>query len=301
MRRLTIKREKSFVGCLGKTQIYISDPTSDELQMPLHTIDAETGEEKDEKINCRKLGEVKNGEEVTFEIGNESAVIFAIVDKASKDYCNDCYVIEAGDEDISLSGRHKFNPANGNAFRFNGNDSQNVSVNRKKSTGKGALVIIAAAIIGVLVGYFGMMGIMSGIGSKEKMFNAGDMNIVLTESFEQQFALGYAGVFSSKDVAVFITIDPFENGSIITNLTEEEYAQRVIDYNKFTESTVVKEGGLTYFTFEENNENSESFRYFTYIYKSDDAYWMVQFATEKSHSNKYSDDIAKWAGSVKFN
>lgn len=301
MRKLTIKREKSFVGCLGKTKIYISDPTSYEIKMPLHTIDIETSEEKDEIISCRKIGEVKNGEEVTFEIGNESAVIFAIADKASKDYCNDCYVIKAGDEDISLSGSHKFNPANGNAFRFNGNDGSTAAINRKKSTGRGALVIIAAAIVGVLIGYFGMMGIMSGIGSKEKMFSAGDMNIILTESFEQQFVPGYAGVFGTKDVAVFVTTDPFDIGSVVMNFTEEQYAQQIINYNGFTDSKVITEGDLTYFTFDENNEDGESFRYFAYIYKSDDAYWMVQFATEKSRAKKYTDDIAKWAASVRFN
>ena len=298
MRKLTIKREKTFVGCAAKMQIYISDFQSNELEMPLHTVDPETGEDKVEKISCRKLGQLKSGEEATFEIGNEAAMIFVIADKASKDFCNDCYPIKAGEEDISLSGKNKFNPMAGNAFRFNDNDV-NMAANRKKSTGKGVFVIIAAAIIGILIGYFGMSAIMSGMSSKEKVFTAGPMSITLNESFEQQYPVGYSAVYSAKTVAVFVTVNNVDE-SVSSNYTAEEYAQRLIDYNKFTDSTVVTDKGLTYFTYDESNDGEDISHYF-YIYKTDNAYWTVQFAVESSMAKRYSDDIARWAGSVKFN
>ncbi|MBP1575986.1 MAG: hypothetical protein J6A68_00485 [Oscillospiraceae bacterium] len=47
MRNLTIKRTKSFVGCLGKMKIYIEDPTSNELLI--------------NNTPCRKIGDLKNG------------------------------------------------------------------------------------------------------------------------------------------------------------------------------------------------------------------------------------------------
>ena len=49
MRNLTIVRRKSFVACLAKMKVYIEDPASNELVI--------------NKIPCRKLGELKNGEE----------------------------------------------------------------------------------------------------------------------------------------------------------------------------------------------------------------------------------------------
>ena len=300
MRKLTIKREKTFVGCAAKMQVYISDFQSNELEMPLHTVDPETGKDKVERISCRKLGELKSGEEATFEIASEAAMIFVIADKASKDFCNDCYPIKAGDEDISLSGKNKFNPAAGNAFRFNDNDV-NMAANRKKSTGKGVLFIIAAAIIGILVGYFGMSTIMSSMNSKEKVFTAGPMSITLNESFEQQYPVGYSAVYSAKNAAVFVTVDNIDkNQNIVVNYTAAEYAQRLIDYNKFTGSTVITDKGLTYFTYDESNDGEDISHYF-YIYKTDDAYWTIQFAIESKMAKRYSDDIAKWAGSVKFN
>lgn len=53
MRLLTMKRAKRYVACLVKMKVFIEDPTGDTM------------------INgtpCRKLGELKNGEEKAFEI-----------------------------------------------------------------------------------------------------------------------------------------------------------------------------------------------------------------------------------------
>ena len=50
----------------------------------------------------------------------------------------------------------------------------------------------------------------------------------------------------------------------------------------------------------DNPENKNTYRYFTYVYKTNDAFWMVQFATLKSNSEKLSQEIAEWAKSVTF-
>ena len=52
MRNLTIKRTKSFVASLVKMKIYIEDPTSDEIVI--------------NNVRCRKIGDLKNGEEKPF-------------------------------------------------------------------------------------------------------------------------------------------------------------------------------------------------------------------------------------------
>ena len=49
MRTLTIKRAKSFVACLAKMKVYVEDPTSREIVI--------------NNVPCRKLGDLKNGEE----------------------------------------------------------------------------------------------------------------------------------------------------------------------------------------------------------------------------------------------
>lgn len=139
MRKVTIKRAKSLVACLVKIKIYIEDYSASDILI--------------NKIPCRKLGDIKNGEEKTFEIGEHPAKIFAIVDKLSKDYCNDFYELPEGQEDVFLSGKNCFNPASGNAFRFNNNENEATVVNRKRGTLKGLIVLICAIIIGLVVGY----------------------------------------------------------------------------------------------------------------------------------------------------
>ncbi|MBO5211422.1 MAG: hypothetical protein J6B80_05785 [Clostridia bacterium] len=138
MRNLTIKRTKSFVGCLGKMKIYIEDPASNEIII--------------NNVSCRKIGELKNGEEKTFQIGVQEAKVFVIADTLSKDYCNDYYQLSDGEEDIFLSGKNKFNPIRGNAFCFDNNDTGDVVANRKRGTKKGAVVLVVSAIIGAIIG-----------------------------------------------------------------------------------------------------------------------------------------------------
>ena len=91
MRKLTIKRTKSFVACLMKMKVYIEDHVAGEIFI--------------NNIPCRKIGEIKSGEEKTFEIGDQPAKVFVIADKLSKNYCNEFYEIPGGQEDIYLSGK----------------------------------------------------------------------------------------------------------------------------------------------------------------------------------------------------
>ena len=142
MRQLTIKRNKSFVGCLGVFKVYIEDPTANDT-----TIDG---------VSCRKLGDLKNGEEKTFVIGENTAKVFVIADQMSKGFCLEYYELPEGQEDIALTGKCKLNPAAGNAFRFDNNNSAAVAATRKKSTWKGVVILIIAIVVGYIGGYLFM-------------------------------------------------------------------------------------------------------------------------------------------------
>jgi hypothetical protein len=144
MRNLIIKREKSFVACLGKFKVYIEDANSNEL-----TIKGTT---------CRKLGDLKNGEEKIFSIEENEAKIFVIADKMSKEYCNEMYKLPKGSENIYLSGRARFNLSAGNAFRFNDNHDDEAIENRNAGKEKGKKILLTAIIIGFIIGF--MIGIM---------------------------------------------------------------------------------------------------------------------------------------------
>ncbi|MBQ4585893.1 MAG: hypothetical protein IJA82_06765 [Clostridia bacterium] len=139
MRKLTIKRKWSFVACAGTAKVYIEDHSSSEMTI--------TG------VPVRKLGKLKNGKEVSFDIPEGELKVFVIFDALSKEYCNDIYKISA-EGDVSLTGKCKFNLGTGNAFRFDNNNTVDASINRKKGSIIGWIAMAVAIIIGAVVGWY---------------------------------------------------------------------------------------------------------------------------------------------------
>lgn len=279
MRNLTIKRTKSFVGCLGKIKIYIEDPASSELLI--------------NNIPCRKLGDLKNGEEKTFQIPNEAVKIFVIADKLSRNISNEYYQLPEGQDDISLSGKNKYNPATGNAFRFDNNESEGAVKNRKKNIKRGIWALIAAVIIGIALG---LVDIYVLDAPKEKDFSAQGMTITLTDEFRKFNYDEYTAVYDSENVEVFIfKMDTSEEDSLA------EYAESFAVYCGLTSDDIKTADGLTHFTYTNvNSENNVEYQYAVYLYETDDAFWVIQFATTKKDANDYADEIQEWAKSVSF-
>lgn len=283
MRKLTISRGKTFVGCAGKLKIYIEDPTGD-LEI--------------KGVLCKKLGELKNGQTNSFEIENSALRVFAIFDKLSINYCYDCYQLSEGDEDVNLSGRCKLNPAAGNAFRFDGNDSPETTAERKKSVKRGLIVLLVSLVIGSIVGFSATTAILEITNSKEKTFSVGDMQITLNEGFTQQVSPGSLAAFGSKRVAVFVGKANIESSNI--TMTAAQYARALIGMNSLS-CEVEKDGDLPYFTATITGSNGKKYVHYTYVYKTEDAFWAVEFAVRENHAARQEKNISQWAHSVIFN
>lgn len=287
MRNLTIKRTKSFVGCLAKMKIYIEDYEAGEL-----TING---------IPCRKIGELKSGEEKTFQISVKEAKVFAIADKLSKEYCNEFYQLPEGQEDIFLSGKNKFNPASGNAFRFDNNNSEDVSTNRKKGTRKGLLVLIVALAVGFAVGFGITSFLFPDNDVKPKTFSCDGMSITLTEVFREAEIENFTAAYDSKDVAVFALKEPFALYDGLEAYTVEQYMDLVIEANGLSSAEPKTVEDLTFCKYNRANpETGVAYTYFAYVYKADDAFWLVQFATADKNVEAYTEEITEFAKSVEF-
>ena len=103
MRHLTIKRRRSFAGCFGKVLVYITSDEGD-LNIKGHL--------------CKKLGELKNGEEKSFTIPDAELFVFVIGDIATKELCSSPKAIAASSVDVVLSGKTVFDPEHGNPYVF---------------------------------------------------------------------------------------------------------------------------------------------------------------------------------------
>ena len=283
MRNLTITRTKSFVGCLGKIKVYIEDALHSELYI--------------NDVPCRKLGDLKNGEQKTFAVENESLKVFVIADKLSKNFCNEYYQLPAGNEDIALSGKNRYNPAVGNPFRFDNNENPDAIANRKRGRGIGFGILIVAIIVGFLLGYF----LTNEQEPMPEVFSSGGMSIVLTDEFAETPVDKYTATYDSRDVAVIALKEEFSLFEGFENYTLEQYANLVIENNNMSDTDIKNVNGLmsfeyTYF----NPETNKNYIYFSYVYKSGDAFWLVQVATEEDKATEYFDDIVMWANSVEF-
>ena len=293
MRTVTIKREKSFVACLARMKVYVEDHNSAEI-----TIGG---------VPCRKLGTLKNGEMQSFQVEECALKLFVISDTLSKDFSNDFYQLPEGSDYVSVSGKNRYNPAAGNPFRFNGNEGAEVAENRKRGTRIGLIVLLVAIVVGFGIGLSVSRGINVGMAILEaftdtevadKTFTAGDMSITLTNKFVKKRQSGYKAAFVSNEVAVFVLEERF--GDLDWYDTTKEHAQELISANGIN-AKPKSDGERTYFEYRYYNpDDGITYYYISYVYKTNKAFWTVQFAMTEEDSAFYSGWVGSWANSVSF-
>lgn len=282
MRYLTIQRNKSFVACLMRLKIYIEDPVSNEIKI--------------QGVQCRKIGEIKNGEQQTFMIGDERLRIYVIADKLSKNYCSDFYEVPAGTENVFISGSCKYNPLNGNAFRFDGIPSEEMKYRRKNSTKKGIWIFIISIIIGIVIGVASAL-IPIFDAPAEKEFTTGEFSITLNDSFFEESQDSYEAVYTSNDIAVFALKETFADYEELTDLTVDEYMDAVIKVNG-ADAEVKHKDGLAYYEYDGVSDQNYKFHYVAFSYKADDGFWLIQFAVSEDMFSEYEDSVFTYAKSV---
>ena len=138
MRRLWIERRKATAACLVKMKVYIEDPENPDITIG--------------DVPCRKLGELKNGQQRHFAIDEQPARVFVVADQLSRNVCNEFIRIPGGREDVFLTGQNRLKPWAGNPFRFDGEQEPEVLENRKQVERKGSRVLVASIIVGLIAG-----------------------------------------------------------------------------------------------------------------------------------------------------
>ena len=168
--------------------------------------------------------------------------MYVIADTLSKDYCNEFFQIPEGQEDVSLAGQNKYNPAAGNAFRFDNNDGADVTANRKKGTRIGVVVLIAALVLGVVVGLLLGSGIVSNFFAGDKTFSVNEMDITLTSQFKEVTVQGFTAAYDSKNVAVLVLREDFSLAENFGDYSLEEYGQLVLKANGLSDTSLQRSG-----------------------------------------------------------
>lgn len=160
-----------------------------------------------------------------------------------------------------------------------------------------ALVLVACIVIFVLC-----------LVPFEKKFEGEGYQITLNTKFTQQNEANYLTTYHGKEIKVFVSKETFENIKLWherTNPegeTKEEYIAAALAINKermeiSTNDEVYTDGDLTYYEYESVYKNKTYF-YRSYVFKTNDAFWQIQFGCENSLKENLVEQIEQFAKTI---
>lgn len=155
--------------------------------------------------------------------------------------------------------------------------------------------ILAFILLAVMIFTF------SGCKAKDAVFIHDNMSITLTDEFTEAQFEGYDVCFDSANVAVFVIKEEFTILPGAENYTLEQYLDLVMVANKDKNPTSFTKGDLVGFSYTNfiTEENCD-FTHSAYLYKSADAFWMIQFACKTAEIAKYEPFFEERAKTVTF-
>ncbi len=135
----------------------------------------------------------------------------------------------------------------------------------------------------------------------EKTFTKEGISFTLTEAFFETSVSEYTVAYDSTGIAVWALREEFSLLEGFEDYTLEQYANLLLDANDMKDKPLNEEDGLMWYEYDfENTQANTTYHYYTFVYKADDAFWMVQFACTVSNVEKYEDAIMGYAKKVTF-
>lgn len=136
----------------------------------------------------------------------------------------------------------------------------------------------------------------------EKTYSSKGITVTMKDDFYEKTNIAHTLYLESSDVIFLADKESFsmleEYFDIDKDSTLDEYEEIIKTVNQFDDD-FKKDENLVYTTYERSVENNDYF-YLMSIYKSDDAFWLVNFACLKEDKDKYESNFIKWAKTVKF-
>lgn len=273
-------------------------------------------------ISCTRLGDIRCGGSATYLVEDGNVRLFVIPENQSSNYDYTPLRLPVGDDDINLLGEFKSYTDGTKSFEVNFEKSKpavkkeapkKLSVAKKIESEKPAkeekkakplaviLAVVAAMIIGTLLGYTVTTSIINAKKAKPKDFSAGAFNITLNGHFNQEYLPGYATTFASKDVGIFVLYEQFGEEDYLMTYTEKDYLKAIITRFGLKNIGVSTDVDLNFFEYPSVSEkNGKKYVNYVYAYKTPNGFWMVHFVVVESRVNRYIDKVSDWAHSVNF-
>jgi hypothetical protein len=187
---------------------------------------------------------------------------------------------------------------------------------KKISPFKIALAILLVAVLGVGV-YGTIIGIKAtikdnkeespttttmalSVGGAEKTFKNGRFSITLTSDFKEKEDSALEAFYSTDGAEVLVLKESFEEYPESKNLTVEEYLNRLIMMNGDVNAEILEDSNGVYYVEYLYSGSGKVQRYSAYAFKTDDAFWTVDFIYPKRYTEKMIPYVEKWASTVEI-
>ena len=138
--------------------------------------------------------------------------------------------------------------------------------------------------------------------AEPKDFVKDGLHITLTDDFTATEIEGFTACYSADDAVVLVLKEPFTLADGFENYTVTQYGETVIQKSNYSSQTKLEQqDGLNYFEYRYKNEqNQQEYHYIATLFKSKDAFWLVQFAVPQTDFEEQRPQLMQWAKSVSF-
>ena len=286
MKILTVKRGIDAGPTIKPLAIYCSTPS---------------GEEEIEGIFCKKVCSLRPGEERTFDVNDSEAELFAVFDADGNKIVGRYSV---GNNLNFTKLILKRAPQNEDyEFVFSEQKVRAPRLSRKLVGAICAGALILVILLGLIAYYWGgnIYWFFKGRSKTPMQFETSEISITLTRAFVQDFANKdcHATYYSPDPCWVFIDSDEFEDVPELEDITLSEYCILLMEANGDEHLEPVYLDGMMYYV-DEVIADEEEFIIYTYVYRSDDSFWFVQFGSTVERSEYWEKCYQEWAKSVEF-
>lgn len=175
----------------------------------------------------------------------------------------------------------------------------------RKGLSAGAIVgIVLGAVAVFLVAAVAASAVfLAAFGKAEpKDFVKDGLHITLTDDFTATEMEGFTACYSADDAVVLVLKEPFTLADGFGNYTVAQYGELVIQNSNYSSQTKLEQqDGLNYFEYRYKNEqDQQEYHYIATLFKSKDAFWLVQFAVPQTGFEEQRPQLMQWAKSVSF-
>lgn len=135
--------------------------------------------------------------------------------------------------------------------------------------------------------------------NRQETYSKYGMSITMDKGFVEKSIVTATYYLESTDAIMLATKEEFQS-LIPSTMSLESYTDLVLDTNDLTADVDDRETkDYLYFSYKKT-VNGKDFYYFATTHKTDDAFWLVQFACVEDDKDEFQNKFFTWADTITF-